>query len=97
MPNYSKHTAHFNRAKIRTYNYKFIDDAIKTAYNQGYTRKQIAVALREPENRIIYRIQELIKENEIQPKRVTKKTLMRRRIQELETELANAKAELANA
>jgi alkyl sulfatase BDS1-like metallo-beta-lactamase superfamily hydrolase len=56
MPTYTQHTAHFNKAKKYTYNYKIIDDAISEAYNQGYTAQQIANSLREPVGRIQYRV-----------------------------------------
>ena len=56
MIDYSTHTEHFSRADNFTYNYKFIDDSIIEVYNKGYTMQQIADALREPLNRISYRV-----------------------------------------
>jgi hypothetical protein len=56
MIDYSTHTEHYNRAENFTYNYKFIDDAIIETYNKGFTMQQIADALREPFNRVAYRI-----------------------------------------
>ena len=56
MIDYSTHTEHYSRADNFTYNYKFIDDAIIETYNKGYTIQQIADALREPFNRIAYRV-----------------------------------------
>ena len=56
MIDYSTHTEHYSRADNFTYNYKVIDDAISECYNKGFTIQQIADALREPFNRIAYRI-----------------------------------------
>jgi len=56
MIDYSTHTEHYSRADNFTYNYKFIDDSIIECYNKGYTMQQIADALREPINRIKYRV-----------------------------------------
>lgn len=56
MIDYSTHTEHYSRADNFTYNYKFIDDSIIECYNKGYTMQQIADALREPVNRIAYRV-----------------------------------------
>ena len=97
MPTYTQYTAHFNKAKKYTYNYKIIDDAISEAYNQGYTAKQIANSLREPVGRIQYRVQLLLQENIIQPKYNTRKAYLRSVVRMLETDLAKAKAELGNA
>ena len=97
MPTYTQHTAHFNKAKMYTYNYSFIDDAIIEAYNKGYTRQQIADALREPRNRIDYRVQVLLEENLIEYKRNTKKMRINRRIKMLERQIADMKAELATS
>ena len=57
MIDYSTHTEHFHKADAFTYNYKFIDDSITECYNKGFTIQQIADALREPFNRIAYRVQ----------------------------------------
>ena len=62
MIDYSTHTEHFHKADAFTYNYKFIDDSITECYNKGFTIQQIADALREPFNRIAYRVQ-LLKTN----------------------------------
>lgn len=97
MPSYNKNTKHFDKAEIGSYNYKFIDDAIMEVYNKGYTQRQIAVALREPKNRITYRVQILLQENLIEPKRNTKKIRINRRIKMLERQLATLQTELANA
>ena len=97
MPSYNKNTKHFDKAEIGSYNYKFIDDAIMEVYNKGYTQRQIAVALREPKNRIAYRVQILLQENLIEPKRNTKKMRINRRIKMLERQLATLQTELANA
>jgi len=56
MIDYSTHTEHYSRADNFTYNYKVIDDAISECYNKGFTIQQIADALREPFNRVAYRI-----------------------------------------
>ena len=94
MPTYNQYTAHFNKAKKYTYNYKIIDDAISEAYNQGYTAKQIADSLREPVGRIRYRVNLLLQENIIQPKYSTRKAYLRSVVRMLEKDLAKAKAEL---
>jgi len=95
MPSYKEYTAHFSKAKKYTYNYKIIDDAIVEAYNKGYTAQQIANALREPRNRIVYRVRVLLQENIIKPKYNTRKAYLRSVVRMLETDLAKAKAELA--
>jgi len=97
MPTYDKNTKHFDKAEIGSYNYKFIDDAIMEAYNKGYTQKQIAVALREPKNRIAYRVKILLEENLIEPKRNTRKMRINRRIKMLERQLATLQDALADA
>ena len=97
MPTYTQHTAHFNKAKKYTYNYKTIDIAITEAYNQGYTAQQIANSLREPVGRIHYRVQLLLQENMIKPKYNTRKAYLRKTIQLLENDIAKFKAELDNA
>ena len=94
MPSYENYTKHFNKAKVYTYNYKIIDDAIVEAYNDGYTIKMIANALREPQNRIIYRIQVLMQENKIKPKYNTRKATIRSMIRAMEKDLADLKAQL---
>ena len=97
MPSYNKNTKHFDKAEIGSYNYKFIDDAIMEVYNKGYTQRQIAVALREPQGRISYRVKILLDEGLIKHKRNTKKMRINRRIKMLERQLATLKNELATS
>ena len=94
MIDYSTHTEHFSRADNFTYNYKFIDDAIKECYNNGYTMQQIADALREPLNRIAYRISLLQSKGMVDYKRNTTRAYLtrtyfklRKDLQEVETQL----------
>lgn len=94
MPSYENYTKHFNKAKVYTYNYKIIDDAIVEAYNDGYTIKMIANALREPQNRIVYRIQVLLKENKIQHKYDTRRARILRGLKSLQLQMDELKAQL---
>mgnify|MGYP003113475380 CR=1 FL=1 len=94
MIDYSTHTEHFHKADAFTYNYKFIDDAIVEVYNKGYTMRQIADALREPQARVAYRVRLLQNEGIIDHKydtfraRMTKVYLKyKKEIKELEAQL----------
>ena len=94
MIDYSTHTEHFHKADAFTYNYKFIDDSIAECYNKGYTMQQIADALREPINRINYRIQLLRSKGIVDYKYNTTRAhltrtyyKLRKDLQEVETQL----------
>ena len=94
MIDYSTHTEHYSRADNFTYNYKFIDDAIIETYNKGYTIQQIADALREPFNRIAYRVTLLQSKGMVDYKLNTTRAhltrtyfKLRKDLQEVETQL----------
>lgn len=53
---YEKHTKHFSKAEIHTYNYVYIDDYIVENYKTK-TLKQMTHDLNEYYNRIVYRYQ----------------------------------------
>ena len=52
---YSNHTFHMKKAKSYTYNYSVIDGMLIEAY-KDYTIEKMASIIREPRNRIAYRI-----------------------------------------
>ena len=94
MIDYSTHTEHYSRADNFTYNYKFIDDSNIECYNKGYTMQQIADALREPVNRIAYRVSLLQSKGIVDYKLNTTRAhltrtyfKLRKDLQEVETQL----------
>ena len=94
MIDYSTHTEHYSRADNFTYNYKVIDDAISECYNKGFTIQQIADALREPFNRVAYRISLLQSKGKVDYKLNTTRAhltrtyfKLRKDLQEVETKL----------
>ena len=94
MIDYSTHTEHYSRADNFTYNYKFIDDSIIECYNKGYTMQQIADALREPFNRIVYRVRLLQADGQVDYKLNTTRAhltrtyfKLRKDLEEVETQL----------
>ena len=94
MIDYSTHNEHYSRADNFTYNYKFIDDSIIECYNKGYTMQQIADALREPFNRIAYRVSLLQSKGIVDYKLNTTRAhltrtyfKLRKDLQEVETQL----------
>ena len=94
MIDYSTHTEHFHKADAFTYNYKFIDDSITECYNKGFTIQQIADALREPFNRIVYRVRLLQADGQVDYKLNTTRAhltrtyfKLRKDLQEVETQL----------
>ena len=94
MIDYSTHTEHFHKAEPFTYNYKVIDDAIAECYNKGYTMQQIADALREPFNRIVYRVRLLQADGQVDYKLNTTHAhltrtyfKLRKDLEEVETQL----------
>lgn len=55
---YAEHTFHMNKARKFTYNYVMIDEVLVECWNE-MTIAEIAEALNELPNRIVYRIQVL--------------------------------------
>ena len=94
MIDYSTHTEHFSRADNFTYNYKFIDDAIIETYNKGYTIQQIADALREPFNRIAYRVTLLQSKGIVDYKLNTTRAYLTRTYFKLRKEVQEVEAQL---
>jgi len=94
MIDYTTHTEHFNKAEPFTYNYKFIDDAIKECYNNGYTMQQIADALREPINRVAYRVTLLQAEGEVDYKLNTTRAYLTRTYFKLRKDLEKVETQL---
>jgi len=94
MIDYSTHTEHYSRADNFTYNYKVIDAASSECYNKGFTIRRIADALREPFNRIAYRISLLQSKGMVDYKLNTTRAhltrtyfKLRKDLQEVETKL----------
>ena len=88
---YTTHTAHYVKAKKYTYNYTPADKVVLEAYATT-TRKQIAEVMREPENRITYRIQVLRKTGVLEHKYDMSETA--KELRKLRKELKVARAEL---
>ena len=55
---YAEHTFHMNKARKFTYNYAMIDEVLVECWNE-MTIAEIAEAMNELPNRIVYRIQVL--------------------------------------
>ena len=94
MIDYSTHTEHFNKADAFTYNYKFIDDSIAECYNKGFTIQQIADALNEPFNRIVYRMQLLQREGLVDYKYNTTRAHLTRTYFKLRKDLQEVESQL---
>ena len=94
MIDYSTHTEHYSRADNFTYNYKFIDDAIIETYNKGFTIQQIADALREPLNRIAYRVTLLQADGQVDYKRNTTRAYLTRTYFKLRKDLHEVETQL---
>jgi len=88
---YSTHTAHYPRASKYTYNYTPADKVLIESYATT-TRKQIAEVMREPENRIVYRIQVLRKTGVLEYKNDMSETA--KELRKLRKELKATRAEL---
>ena len=88
---YSTHTAHYPRASKYTYNYTPADKVLIESYATT-TRKQIAEVMREPENRIVYRIQVLRKTGVLEYKNDMSETA--KELRKLRKELKDTRAEL---
>lgn len=72
---YAKHTFHMHKAKVFTYNYCAIDEVLTELWDD-MTINQIAEALNELPNRIIYRTQVLKALGIIKPKYTGKTKLL---------------------
>lgn len=89
---YANHTFHMQRAKNFTYNYSIIDEVIVELWDD-MTIEQIAEAMNEYPNRVIYRTQVLRKLGLIKSKHTGKTALLkeqrklRMRLKKIEAEL----------
>jgi hypothetical protein len=72
---YAEHTYHMNKAKPFTYNYVIIDEVIMECWND-MTIAEIAEAMNELPNRVIYRTQVLKKLGVIKSKYTGKTKLL---------------------
>lgn len=72
---YKEHTFHMNKARKFTYNYVVIDEVLVECWNE-MTIAEIAEALNELPNRIIYRTQVLKALGMIKPKYTGKTKLL---------------------
>lgn len=72
---YAEHTFHMNKAKPFTYNYVIIDEVIMECWND-MTIAEIAEAMNELPNRVIYRTQVLKKLGVIKAKYTGKTKLL---------------------
>ena len=88
---YSTHTAHYPRASKYTYNYTPADKVLIESYKDT-TTKHIAEVMREPENRIIYRVQVLQKSGVLERKYDMSETA--KELRKLRKELKVTRAEL---
>ena len=87
---YDKYTGHFTKAKIHTYNYTTMDDAIIEG-DATNTVQDMADQLNESVERVKYRRQILLKEKTIQPKRIGKRL---RKIMHLEQAKADIELQI---
>lgn len=94
---YVNHTFHMSRAEKYTYNYAVLDEVIVAAYDT-MTLDEIAEALNEYRNRVIYRTQVLRKMGLIKSKHTGKTAMMkekrelRMRLKKLDKQLAEVTA-----
>ncbi len=89
---YADHTYHMNRAKSYTYNYCVIDEVIVELWDE-MTIAQIAEAMNELPNRIVYRIQVLKTLGLIKGK-YTGKTKLLKQERELRVQLRKVQSQL---
>lgn len=88
---YTTHTVHFNKAKAYTYNYTVIDKVLIDNYATD-TAQSTADLMREPVNRLRYRVARLQKTGVLEYKYDVSETA--KELRRLRTELKTVKAQL---
>jgi len=91
---YAEHTFHMNKAKAYTYNYVLIDEVLVECWDE-MTIAEIAEAMNELPNRIIYRTQVLKKLGMIKSKfKVTGKTALLKEQRQLRVRMRQLEKQL---